>query len=470
MKIKIFNVLLFFRVVAFVLIILTFRSNTYAQSPPTGINYQAIARNTLGHTMSNVANLNVTFSIWDSIQSGNLVYSETHDSVSTNRYGLFTLVIGSKNTTAFDTIHWFVGKKFLQIDIDSAGQNPVTLDRTQFMSVPYALYSKTALYSIANWSLDGNPIDTSHFLGTKNPQDLVFKTNNLERMRINSINGNVGIGTTNPTAPLTIQNINTPGNEIEFLSTGFNADIHANSQLNIGSTQTLNFLTSGITKMHIANNGNIGIGTVSPTASLEIAGQIKINGGGAGAGKVLVSNTTGLASWQHPNQIFTAGTGITFSGNNTINTVWTATNLGVDIYNNNTANVGIGTSTPSSKLDVNGTITITGNNNELNRPQTGAANLVPIAYGSVNAAGTPSVANTGNFTVNLVDGTLDDYYEISFNDGSYYTSTEYITVVTPGEDNLKVSAKGVNGLLKIKFTNVSNNGLQSAFQFIVYKP
>lgn len=591
---KAFNSIIFFRVVKLVILVVLLQQNSFAQfqlnTPPAGINYQAIARDTSGQVMSNYENLNVTFSIWDTIAPGigNMLFSEPHDSVKTNRYGLFTLVIGSENPLGLDTLYWFYGKKFLEIHIDSAGLNGVTLPRTQLMSVPYALHSKTAFYSIANWALDGNNTDSSHFLGTKNPQDLIFKTNNTEKMRITS-GGRVGIGTSTPTAALAIQNLNTSGNEIEFLSNNFNADIHANSQLNIGSTNTVNFLTSGSTKLHIANNGNVGIGTMSPTASLELVGQIKINGGSPGLGKILTSDAAGLGSWQNATQLFSAGTGINFSGN-LINSVWTA--LGSNIYNNNTGNVGIGTTTPdtelevvsdsqslprgltitqyhsdynrdaqlwirkargtesnpqpvlsgdelgfikfkgydnsngfhtsdqteigavaaenfsstgngsylkfmttpigsvygsermrinhngniginttnpSSKLDVDGTVQISGNNsNELNRTQTGAANLLPIAYGSVNANGSINNAGTGNFTVAWVGGSNDEY-QITITSESY-SSSGYMTFVTPIDDNWKPTAKSSSGKLIVKMFNPGNFSQQSAFQFIVYKP
>ncbi|ETR66795.1 MAG: hypothetical protein OMM_12335, partial [Candidatus Magnetoglobus multicellularis str. Araruama] len=45
-------------------------------------------------------------------------------------------------------------------------------------------------------------------------------------------------------------------------------------------------------------SGNMGIGTTNPTAKLEIAGSVKIVDGSQGAGKVLVSDASGKASWQ----------------------------------------------------------------------------------------------------------------------------------------------------------------------------
>jgi len=45
-------------------------------------------------------------------------------------------------------------------------------------------------------------------------------------------------------------------------------------------------------------SGNIGIGTSVPGAKLDVEGNVKIADGTQGAGKVLTSDATGLASWQ----------------------------------------------------------------------------------------------------------------------------------------------------------------------------
>jgi hypothetical protein len=70
--------------------------------------------------------------------------------------------------------------------------------------------------------------------------------------------------------------------------------------------------------MRILTNGYVGIGTISPAAALDINGQIKIQGGTPGAGKVLTSDANGLATWSTAavGSItgVTAGTGLTGGG------------------------------------------------------------------------------------------------------------------------------------------------------------
>ncbi|MBE0644180.1 MAG: tail fiber domain-containing protein [Bacteroidetes bacterium] len=61
------------------------------------------------------------------------------------------------------------------------------------------------------------------------------------------------------------------------------------------------FTNSGLTEgVFIDGAGNTGLGVTSPSAKLDVAGQVKIVDGTEGAGKVLTSDATGLASWTTP--------------------------------------------------------------------------------------------------------------------------------------------------------------------------
>ncbi len=90
------------------------------------------------------------------------------------------------------------------------------------------------------------------------------------------------------------------------------------------------------------DGGNVGIGTSTPLAKLEVAGNIKIADGTEGVGRVLTSDANGFASWVTP-----SGGG-----------VWSQN--GNDISNSNSGKVGIGTTTPAALLDVNGDALING--------------------------------------------------------------------------------------------------------------
>ena len=66
-----------------------------------------------------------------------------------------------------------------------------------------------------------------------------------------------------------------------------------------------------VERMRIQGTGEVGIGTSTPGAKLEVAGQVKITGGVPGAGKVLTSDATGLATWTTPSGGTVTGSGTT---------------------------------------------------------------------------------------------------------------------------------------------------------------
>ena len=62
----------------------------------------------------------------------------------------------------------------------------------------------------------------------------------------------------------------------------------------------LSFLFFVMLVTFLAYAQNVGIGTSTPTATLDINGTLKVADGTQGAGKILTSDATGLASWQPP--------------------------------------------------------------------------------------------------------------------------------------------------------------------------
>ena len=173
---------------------------------------------------------------------------------------------------------------------------------------------------------------------------LKFGVNNTEAMRLTNL-GSLGLGTTSPQAKLHLSSSNsyTPAILIENTNTdqtsgylllskspsdntitagdtlgnvtfqGFDTTGTRRNSANISSNATsqgsnyvaadITFSTtnnSGVTsqKMVISSEGNLGIGVGDPDAKLEVNGQIKVTGGSPGAGKVLTSDASGLASWQ----------------------------------------------------------------------------------------------------------------------------------------------------------------------------
>lgn len=189
------------------------------------------------------------------------------------------------------------------------------------------------------------------FLGTKDANDVVVATNNLERMRIKQTTGNVGVGTATPSETLhAYKNSNANKSTIlgEAIQTNPVADYQNRGVLGYGSgtaagggfgvgigvmgigDRTNSYFATGMyahlgstvpnapftNQALIANGnnfgnaaiftgGNVGIGVAlgtNPTNLLHInsatSGAIRIVDGTQGANKVLTSNAAGVATWQ----------------------------------------------------------------------------------------------------------------------------------------------------------------------------
>lgn len=104
---------------------------------------------------------------------------------------------------------------------------------------------------------------------------------------------------------------------------------------------------------------------------------------------------------------------------------------------------------------------------ELNRTQTGGANMVPIAYGGVNSTGAiyPN-ASTTNFTCTK---TGTGAYSITITGETYFYS-DYVTTVTLIATVGMVRTSSVSGNLLINTYDATGAAADRMFQFIVYKP
>ncbi len=138
-------------------------------------------------------------------------------------------------------------------------------------------------------------------------------------------NGNIGIGTSTPLALLHVNgNIRANGLLLNNGSNGIAASCVATHIYN--SCGTNGFITLGFTNTSKANTASsdpftikqltnaIGIRNNNPVEALDVIGNVKTTGlivpTGAGAGKVLTSDASGVASWQPTISLFTKTTTI----------------------------------------------------------------------------------------------------------------------------------------------------------------
>ena len=208
--------------------------------------------------------------------------------------------------------------------------------------------------------------------------------------------GNVGIGTSTPASTL---DVNGTVNLTSLLIPTY--IIHkndTNTYFGFPSDDTFIINTNGTERLRANSSGNVGIGTTSPGYKLDVDGDINMSSGSS-------LRINGVA------QSFGGGGSPVWSLNST------------NAYYNS-GNVGIGTSSPGYKLDVDGDINMSsGSNLRIN----GVAQSFGGGGGGVTA-GTASVSTSSNeITVSVSGGPYDYMYNETSYD-VYSTSSTFNTI------------------------------------------
>jgi hypothetical protein len=148
-------------------------------------------------------------------------------------------------------------------------------------------------------------------IGVSNPTAKFHVNNDVsgsDSSFVITTSGKVGIGTSNPNSHLTIRGGIGSSIDSSHLLLYNKYYVFGSPQLKLYSTNNsttgsygIQALKAGVGSGNLIINetgGNVGIGSTSPTAKLDVNGTVKITDGSQGSGKVLTSDASGNASWQ----------------------------------------------------------------------------------------------------------------------------------------------------------------------------
>ncbi len=326
---------------------------TQAQAPEK-FKYQAVLRDATGNIIANTA-VTVVIDILQGSTGGASVYQETQG-VTTTAQGVINLDLGAGtvNSGAFAGINWSTDHYWVKVTLDGT-----VISIGQLQSVPYAL------------SVKGINLDPS--------------------------TGNIGIGTTAPGFKLDVQGVIHSGiDNGSCFQVGNDVTLNDINQANgIGLYGTYDPTIGGLKLGSGGNwiwgkNGYIGIGTSNPTALLHLVSSsvpsmmLENTSLTSNYAKIGLGNSGESKNWE---------IGTDYNQGNLDNFYIWQGSANADRFNiDATGNVGIGTTSPTTNLDVNGTIRIRGGSPGSGKVLSSGAD--GTASWATNTAITPAVTAT----------------------------------------------------------------------------
>lgn len=269
------------------------------------------------------------------------------------------------------------------LEIQKSTSNTANLSLTYYPSGTPQVLSGDVLGNLVFSGVDNNHDPGINMIGAriaaiaaddwnalnKAPTNLAFYTHGTaagaatERMRIDST-GNVGIGITNPKGTLHLNStgvytsllVEHPTLPIVTLYTDTTADTEDGASMRTTGDDSLLFSTvnAGTATYRMAINGstgNVGIGTASPGAKLDVTDDIRVNSSRFEVISIVDENNDGFRLGTGGNTFWTISEEVTTGNyhlNNYNSTAW-STKMTIA---NNTGKVGIGTTAPLSTLHV----------------------------------------------------------------------------------------------------------------------
>jgi hypothetical protein len=226
------------------------------------------------------------------------------------------------------------------------------------------LYAANPIFTLAS------PSSSWVLQNVNGAQFRILEAGTSERFTIAS-GGNIGIGTTTPTAQLAVKGNGTgvaligdsgftnfagisfngtlSGTDYNFTSSASDKNLYINRP---GGFETVFREANGTTNMIIKSGGNIGIGTTTPTQRLEVQqGNIRINSADQSLARLQINNT-GISGREYA--LVSGIPNVGQTGFTLYDVTANASRMVVDAV----GNVGIGTANPISPLQVNGNLTV----------------------------------------------------------------------------------------------------------------